>query len=181
MSVSDSLRCSLQSENVAGQRSACNSWKNKVSRLTKKVAEQSTKRIAGREPLALLICSSTTVWKRSFATLYADRYSWFTISDVATRRRQTVGTYSIDFYYFAGHAINYRWKYLKKRKKQQKSFESEQWPQTSRVKPVLRKQFQLFFDACCHASGKSLVLHRWQQTSPSRLRGASRPEKADTL
>ena len=34
-------------------------------------------------------------------------------------------------------------------------------------------QFQLFFCASCHASRKQ---HRQQQTSPSRMRGASRPE-----
>ena len=66
------------------------------------------------EHLALLICSCTTMRNGLFATVYADRKSWFTIPAIASRRRQSVGTISIDFHCFIGHAIGYRWKYLKK-------------------------------------------------------------------
>ena len=67
-----------------------------------------------RKLFAILICSSTTTRHRLFATLYADRKSRFTISDIATHRRQSMGAYSIDFYCLIGHAISCRWTYFGK-------------------------------------------------------------------
>ena len=58
--------------------------------------------------LAILICSSTTIRILLFATLYADRKTDSPFQPLRTRRRQTVETEPIDFYYFTGHAIGYR-------------------------------------------------------------------------
>ena len=84
------------------------------------------------EPLALLVCSSTTVRNnRLFATFHADRKSWFTISAVATRRSQSVGTHSIDSYCFIGHAFSCRWKCSKRQEVEKVEFEP--WPQASKI------------------------------------------------
>ena len=96
--------------------------KNGVKRLSKKVAEQSTKRIAGGKLFALLICSSTTTRNGQFATVHADRRSWVTITDIDDPQRgNPCGAYSIDFYCSIGHAISCQWKYIKKERNQRNS------------------------------------------------------------
>ena len=78
----------------------------------------------------------------------------FIIPAVATRRKQSVGTYSVDFHCFIGHAIRSRWKYLKK----ERSREIRIWAMAASVKSETRfgNQFLLFFDARCRASRKPL-------------------------
>ena len=45
------------------------------------------------------------------------RKSWFTIADIATRRRSPTGTSSIDVYCSFGQGISCRWKFFKKKRK----------------------------------------------------------------
>ena len=73
--------------NVASNDIPCVSWNTEVLRFTKEVTEQEED--SWTEPLALLICSSTIIRNKPFATLYTDRKSWFIISAVETRIRQS--------------------------------------------------------------------------------------------
>ena len=84
---------------MSKKSTACISRKTKMTRLTKQVAEQSTKSIAGGEILARLICSCATTGNGLFSSLYADRKScFFSITHVATCRSAPMGTYPIDFH-----------------------------------------------------------------------------------
>ena len=62
-------------------------------------------------------------------------------------------------------------------------FESEQWAQAPRVKPVLRTNSSSSSSSSMPVAifWKAFELHRLQQTSTRRLKGASRPEKADGI
>ena len=70
--------------------------KYEVKGFAKEVADQSTKKIAGRRRCGLLNCCSTTVRSGLFATLWAVRESSLTMTDIATSRRQPMGGYSVD-------------------------------------------------------------------------------------
>ena len=60
---------------MSQETTACNSWKSEVIRLTREVAEESTKRMNRRKLLALLSSSSTTTRNGLLATSYAVRKS----------------------------------------------------------------------------------------------------------
>ena len=96
------LAADLRSE-MPQETTACDPWKSKVIRLTE-VVEQSTKRTAGRNSLH---CSSVPPPPPGLdcSQRFAVTKSRFTITDIATSRRQPMGTYSIDFYCSVGHPM----------------------------------------------------------------------------
>ena len=129
------LAISLHSE-MSSATTACNSSKTEVLRPIKEVAEPSTKRTAGREHFALLISSSTTVRNRFFATLDADRYfdsPFQSMRPAEVNPWQHVPSTSAALWDTRSVSDE-----CTSKRKEAEKFKSEQWPQASKVEPILR-------------------------------------------
>ena len=148
------MASSLQRD-MSQASSDCLSWKDGVWRLTKEVAEQSTKRIAGRAPRITHLFihkhqeqivrnpsrRQNELVHSSFQPLRpAEGNPWEHILSSSTALSDTRSV----------HADS------SSKRKEAEKFESAQWPQASRVKPAFGNQFLRFFDARCRASRKPL-------------------------
>ena len=97
------------------QRQPAIYWKTKQKNSQKRWLRK-VKEIAGGNAMHHSPLTTSSSTRQIFATLDADRKSWFTTTDISTGRRQLIGANSIDFHCSVGRAFSHRWKYIQKKR-----------------------------------------------------------------